>query len=194
MRLATKLRRPTLPGKQAVRALCSSQTEGAEALFWANDPIRSVPLYERRRNIQRPLFVQQSHRKRATRRVVKSTKFQGSSAGLLLYHANISRDPCIQWGVTYPGRGTGEALEPWPLSGVPTFHPIFHYFSVFSIDDTELCYFQSKTPTDPRSIIHSLLTSVGRSSKQLTPSCLLTDSTAVTPWWWKWLRMSTSEN
>lgn len=33
MRLATKPRRPFLPGKQAVRALYSSQTEGAEALF-----------------------------------------------------------------------------------------------------------------------------------------------------------------
>jgi hypothetical protein len=117
MRLATKLRRPSLPGKQAVRALCSSQTEGAEALFWANDPIRSVPLYERRRNIQRPLFVQQSHRKRATRRVVKSTKFQGSSAGLLLYHANISWDPCIQMGGdlswTRDRRGPGAMATFW---------------------------------------------------------------------------------
>jgi hypothetical protein len=65
--------------------------------------------------------------------------------------------PVFRWGVTYPGRGTGEALEPWPLSGVPTFHPIFHYFSVFSIGDTELCYFQSKTPTEPPSIIHSFI-------------------------------------
>jgi hypothetical protein len=148
-----------------------------------------MPLYQRRRNIQRPLFVQQSHRKRAKRRVVKSTKFQGNSAGLLLYHANISRGPCIQmWRDLFRTRDKRGPV--FPLSTQSSTTSQFSQLVIPSY-----ATFNPRLQlSSPQSFVHLLLTSVGGSSKQFTPSCLLTGSTAATLWWWRWLRMSTSEN
>jgi hypothetical protein len=161
MRLATNFAgHSCLESKRYGRCI-PPRLRGLRPYSWANDPIRIVPLYQRRRNVQRPLFVQQSHRKRATRRVVKSMKFQGNSAGLLLYPADISRGPCIQmWGDlfrTRDRRGPG-AMATFSYSHFPPNLPLLLSFLSWR---SELCYFQSKTPTELSSFIYCLQVLVG---------------------------------